>query len=180
MSVIGGVVLVVLLVAILVWNVVPWRELAVRWVGNDPHKARVFVRTGSGIKAVDGWYRYASGEGQVFKYRWQNRDIAVVVPAEYAVEYYEGRRFVWADEGEAIARPLPGELVTDGMPAEESSLLLLGSSVVKLVQAISAPSMFTLPDWWKWGALGLLAMAVYGLYQTGHLARIAEYFGVSL
>lgn len=87
----------------LIFANIDWKKLAEKWVAYNPHRARIFVRTGEVETGYDGKLLYASPVGWFYTFRWGKRKVVIGVPDSYPHINLRGRRKIMVLAGHGIA-----------------------------------------------------------------------------
>ena len=101
---------VLLLVGAIVRSI-DWRALAIKWVGNNPQHAQIYLKAGSNVKTIQGERGHVSADVQEYKYNSRNENgkkikQIVIIPVNYPYEYIRGRRIIGIMDGLLVSSPL--------------------------------------------------------------------------
>lgn len=167
-----GIIIALLILAIT--RSIDWKGWAVKWVGNNPIRAQVYIRAGRDRHTVEGKRGYISPLAQVYRYKDGKEINVVIVPGpipgpEYPYEFIRGRRVIEVEDGQLVATPLSSLTESERKKYAESvtdiSALTEGSSVVAALKTVKRQGQ---PKWLTWVIIGVVVVAAY-LYYTNYM-----------
>lgn len=148
----------VALAVLLLVVVIDWHGLLIRYFANNPNRGRIFIRSGKEYISVKGKRGYMAEDGDVFMYRFNGMELVVVVPWDYPIEYVEGRRIIFVNDGGTVALPFGfGEVKSLGVC--DVSAVTQGQVVVEVVKALTGKGGIP----WMWIAIAI-GVAVVGYF----------------
>lgn len=139
----------------------PWRRLALRWVGNSTDRARLYVDTGIEIVPVKAYKIATHNDGETYRYKWAGMQKEVIVPNEYPDKYLGGWRMVGLFEGEPVASPWVLNPRAPTVSEETLSVITQGRVAVDLAKAITGVPMKISGRWLLIAGIVLLAFFLY-------------------
>jgi hypothetical protein len=101
---------VLLLIGAIVRSI-DWRAIALKWVGNNPQHAQIYIKAGGNVKTIQGERGHVSGVDQEYIYEGRDKDgkkqkAIVIIPVGYPYEYIRGRRIIGIMDGLLVPSPL--------------------------------------------------------------------------
>lgn len=165
-----------ILLLLLIFTWVPWRDVFEKLYGNNPYKAKVYVEAGEQITICKGKY-YGDGKRGIFytyKFKgiWQN----VIVPDGYPFRYILGCRQIRVILGQPSAAPLGGmqsnRLNISASQLDQIFKAHIGTELARTIfgKAINVMTILII--------IGVIAFAAYFLYKQtqpgGMLAQPVE------
>jgi hypothetical protein len=162
-SLIFPVITLILLVVAIIWKSVDWKALAIKWVGNNPKRAQVYLKAGDTVRTVQGERFYIGADGDYYHYKPEKITLVVITPRkpiEYPYEYIRGRRIIGIEDGQVVASPLGfmtqelkskyNEGVSDLSSIEE------GNTMVKAIHSIKSNRLT------NWLIYAIIAVVIAG------------------
>lgn len=147
-----------------------WRDLAVKWVGNNPARAQVYIKAGGDIYTVQGKRTHIEPKGQTYAFEDKDGKKTVVLPGpgtkrtplvEYPYLYIRGRRVVGIEDGQLVASPLGFMALEDKRKYAEGltevSAIIEGQTFVQAVRSIKRSKAGGISTWLLVGVVVLAA-----------------------
>lgn len=162
-SIIFAIITLILLVIAIVWKSVDWKALAIKWVGNNPDRAQVYIKAGDTVRTVPGKRFYISAEGDLYSYKPDKITYILATPrrpVEYPYQYIRGRRIIGLEDGYVVASPLgfmPEELKTKyAEGVSDISAMEEGNISVKAIHSIKSKGLN------NWVIYAIVALVIAG------------------
>lgn len=171
-----GVAILLLVLAII--RSIEWRKLALKWVGYNPDRAQVYVKSGSNIAPAVLGVRDKENPN-IYHYREFNATkgkTSITLPDDYPHENLYGRRLIGVADGKAVASPFGFMSAADLVKYRESkyevSVLAQGQAVVKALKSIAEVKPFN----WNWIIIIAIGGAAIFWFMNGQgkPAEVAE------
>lgn len=172
----GTIIQIVIIVVILLAaaaRIVDWRGLAVKWVGNNPVKAQIYIKAGHDIRSIPGVRTKMTSKAQTYRYTDVDKQVYTIVVAgdkadqPYPYEYIRGRRVIGISDGHVVASPLGfmtnAERVKYEMGLTEFSQLAEGINVVTAMRTVKKSKT---PSWLTWLIIAVVVVGAYFLYSN--------------
>jgi hypothetical protein len=99
----------VLLAFAILWKLIDWQALAIKWVGNDPDRAQIYIKAGDTVRTIRGERIYNGAEGDIYIYKPEKFNQIIILPrarTPYPYYFIRGRRIIGIEDGHIIASPL--------------------------------------------------------------------------
>lgn len=162
-------VVAILLLILAIIRTIEWRRLALKWVGYNPDRAQVYVKSGNNISPAVLGVRDKDNPN-IYHYREFNNPkdkSSVILPDDYPHENLYGRRLIGVIDGKAVASPFgfmkDEDLKKYRETKYEVSVLTLGQAVVKALKSIAEVKPFN----WNWLVIAGIAAAAVFWYVNG-------------
>lgn len=82
-----------------------WRQMAIKWVGNDPRKCVIYESVGDTVLPPVIGKRHKSNR-LCYEYKRHGDDCMVFLNKDYPYKYISGRRVIGVQDGRVVASPL--------------------------------------------------------------------------
>lgn len=156
----------IVMAVFLVLRQVDWKKRAIKWVGNDPKRAVLYIQTGVEIQKVYGRRTYVADDGSTYAYRHLDINREVVLPMNFPVRWIDGKLMIGLKDGMLIASPMGfhGELVKDdgkviaNYPEMPITSFYKSRLAVQMFQSLSGPSMSM---WMMLAVVGAIGIVGY-------------------
>lgn len=179
-SIIFPIVNLVFLFLAIVWKLVDWRELAIKWVGNNPEHAQVYVNLGGTVRTYQGERIFIGADADIYAFKSDARDWYQVVflprsgldekknriNIEYPYDYIVGRRIIGLKDGQLVASPLgfmeKMDIVKYHEGVSEISAAVRGNEMVKAMKSVKTTRA---KNWMKYLLIAIIAVGLFFVYQ---------------
>lgn len=148
--------------SIITW--IDWHSLFIKIWGNNPTKARVYVKCGGEKIPCPGKLQYTSNKGEFYEYRFNKIWLTVALKRDYPMIFIRGKREIhvklghlWADE---TTWPDNDE---NQSSARVLDAMIRGQVAVELVKSISGSGM---PKLLTWIIIAALLAGAYFFYTN--------------
>ena len=150
-----GVVLLGVIVSIL--RSVDWYSVFAGRYGNNPLKAKVYVKTANGELFYDGWYVGNDDKFFYYDYLIDKYRHTAIVPILWDTLYVRGRRKICVDFGNEFAKPLvAGDVYQAMMGSETFSKAIDKRLALEMVKSVKSRKGISIGLW-------LVVIAVIGV-----------------
>lgn len=95
------------LLALLPW--IPWRRIALHWVGDDPDRCIVYMKSGHHVKKYYGRVDLKVTTAREYQYDKDHKWSRVVLPKDYCMDFIEGYLMIGVKDGFIDAIPVLGQ-----------------------------------------------------------------------
>ena len=175
---------IVVLFVLVIIRQIPWRDWAIKWVGNNPEHAQIYVHAGNTSRTVEGERIYIGTtkvdypEGQlaeyhicsVYLYKIAAKYSQVIFVDDdcYEFDYIRGRRILGVTDGMLVPNPLGNQDATMTNKYREGLLDLshLWESGV-MVAALKSVKSTKVVSYMIYIVIGLIALAGLYYYMSG-------------
>lgn len=160
------VVLVLLFIGVIVRSI-DWRKLAIKWVGNNPQHAQIYIKAGHDVHTVTGERGDTVNGQQQYIYEDNKKRKIVLLPKKYPYDFIRGRRIIGLDDEKLVANPLGFftgeelEEVKEGVG--DMSEWTMGVAFLNALKSIKRAQSI---DWLKYVIIVGGIIAAYFVYQN--------------
>jgi hypothetical protein len=157
-------ILILIIIGIIIKQI-PWKDIAIKWVGNNPNRAIVYVKAGDTIRKADGKQDKVSK--QTYHWKMNKKKENIILGDNYPYEYIAGHRVIGVEDGKAVASPLgfwPKQLQDKYLEnSTDISMILEQQAVVKALHSIRQSRPL---NWMTILIIGLVVVGGLWYYNT--------------